>query len=458
MPFYSDAQRKWFFANIAPMEKWGLGHLPHLAHDPFGEIKRVGMYALSSAVMDSLGKAFGWKEVTDQETLKKLQSTITGEDYRAVLSADEMGKLQKVETSELQKKWAKLAAKNIGANEQVKKFVLDHATTFLNNDELNIAHVTEGFHVVSSVHPTPHTGIDIGTYGNKGVDYHEPCDGIVLKTKDDLDKKKGYGKYHEMLCGQDGQFFMLRTGHFEERDDQVLQEGNWVKAGTKSAVIGSTGHSTAPHVDIKKVPAHLDYQAIHDKSYDCSVELPEKVAQALTETQVAKEGKLTYQKGKLTLKGYMTDAAEIQKLRQKSSALNQALDSLAQQPIEEKKAALQKLTLQDAHDIQQGKKPGWTLSWARRTDGSYAYVSPADEAKKIVQSIYQQEIPKRSDEIIKKVSAKAAKEFSTWILSSKVEKKKAAGKKSSTTKTSKGKKSTAPATKGGKKKGGKTGQ
>lgn len=41
-PFYSDAQRKWFFANFAPMEKWGLGTLTDLINDPLGETKKWG--------------------------------------------------------------------------------------------------------------------------------------------------------------------------------------------------------------------------------------------------------------------------------------------------------------------------------------------------------------------------------------------------------------------------------
>lgn len=408
--FYSDRQRKWFFANIAPMEKWGLGPLRSLANDPLAEAKKWGMYAAAAMILETLGAIMGWKREEDIEIIKKLEETIKGTEYRAVLTKDELGKIKKLSSKEVQKQWEVKLAKNINNDEKVKKYILDHAENFL-GDELKIVGVVpKGKFGVIRAGGKKHYGIDIHTYQKEDVAYPIPYDGIVTYAG----HSKDYGNYLKVLCREEeGKFFILKGGHLSKCS---VQTGDSLTEGKQVGIIGNEGTtSRGTHLDIKKNYVSLTNKAIETKVYEYKVELSEKVYKELKSTSVYKKGKLTYEKGSLKLKGFLHSSEELKKIIGQSKQLAEALEKLSKKPINEYNAELKKMRTEDVWKVIQGKDKSWTIKYK-------GYVNPKKEAEKIMKMITEKEIPKRSNEIIKKVSKKAVKEFSTWILSSKLAK------------------------------------
>lgn len=81
-----------------------------------------------------------------------------------------------------------------------------------------------------------HEGIDIAA--SRGTPVAAPADGVVTFAG----YKGGYGK---MVVIDHGFGIVTKYGHTSE---YFVKEGDRIKRGTKIALVGSTGHSTGPHL------------------------------------------------------------------------------------------------------------------------------------------------------------------------------------------------------------------
>ena len=97
-----------------------------------------------------------------------------------------------------------------------------------------------------------HAGIDIAAQW--GTPIFAPADGVVTFAG----TKNGYGK---MVIIDHG--FGITT-HFGHTSELLVQEGQKITRGSKIALVGSTGHSTGPHLHYE---VHMDGVAVDPMKY-----------------------------------------------------------------------------------------------------------------------------------------------------------------------------------------------
>jgi len=99
--------------------------------------------------------------------------------------------------------------------------------------------ITEPWGVVSAVHPKPHTGIDYGA--DTGTPIPSPIDGTVTYSQPEA-SSGGYGNLVGVTDKNNEQHLFA---HMNSLDRQV---GETIKKGDIIGPVGSTGHSTGPHL------------------------------------------------------------------------------------------------------------------------------------------------------------------------------------------------------------------
>lgn len=99
--------------------------------------------------------------------------------------------------------------------------------------------ITTQYKAVDDSHPNPHTGIDFAA--DTGTPIPSPVDGTVTYSKSP-EESHGYGNLSIVTDKQNQQHF------FAHMDSLQRQEGETVKKGDIIGPVGSTGHSTGPHL------------------------------------------------------------------------------------------------------------------------------------------------------------------------------------------------------------------
>ncbi|WP_226085627.1 M23 family metallopeptidase [Mesobacillus sp. S13] len=101
-----------------------------------------------------------------------------------------------------------------------------------------IVRITSKFGEVSQVHPTPHTGIDIGF--PEGSQLHSIGEAVVERVVDYGSQNIGKGVILRLADGREAIY-----GHMSDikvKSGQTLHEGDII------GLSGNTGHSTGPHL------------------------------------------------------------------------------------------------------------------------------------------------------------------------------------------------------------------
>lgn len=102
--------------------------------------------------------------------------------------------------------------------------------------------VSTAFGVVDGVHPTPHTGIDIAAV--EGTPIVAPAAGTVRAAYMSPDTTAGSGNTLIVtLDSGEGEWHC-----YHMRDAALVRVGDHVAAGETVGYVGSTGHSTGPHL------------------------------------------------------------------------------------------------------------------------------------------------------------------------------------------------------------------
>lgn len=124
-----------------------------------------------------------------------------------------------------------------------------------------IVRITSKFGEVSSIHKTPHTGIDIGL--NEGTPLRSVYDGVIKQV---YDGSANIGK------GVKIQFEDGTEGIYGHLSDVKVKEGEMVQDGQIIGLSGNTGRSTGGHLhfSLKKDGEFIDPSSVVDKTVNHS--------------------------------------------------------------------------------------------------------------------------------------------------------------------------------------------
>ncbi|CAM3734520.1 hypothetical protein GCM10009865_14350 [Aeromicrobium ponti] len=124
-----------------------------------------------------------------------------------------------------------------------------------------IVRITSKFGEVSSIHKTPHTGIDIGL--NEGTPLRSVYDGVIKQVYDGS-TNIGKGVKIQFKDGTEGIY-----GHLSE---VKVKAGEMVQDGQIIGLSGNTGRSTGEHLHfaLKKNGEYIDPSSIVDKTINHS--------------------------------------------------------------------------------------------------------------------------------------------------------------------------------------------
>lgn len=103
---------------------------------------------------------------------------------------------------------------------------------------VNIGTISAGYGVISTVHPTGHTGIDFAVPMKTAI--YAPCDGIVSSIRDYGNSSLGKAVFIQKA---DGTQYVL--GHLSKIKVKV---GQVIHYGDLLCYSGNSGRSTGPHV------------------------------------------------------------------------------------------------------------------------------------------------------------------------------------------------------------------
>lgn len=244
-PFYSDKQRRFYFAVIAPMGELG------------GK--------MASYIFDPIAKALGSDKVEDEDTINRIKEALKDSEHVALLTPDEVGRIKNIDLDPtLQGKMVKILIEGITSS-GFAKIVSDAAGLFLTKVKLtsletaNISskkgkRIEKTREVVEIDKKTKekktrkediwgyHAGVDIGTGKVKNLDAPTPVEGVVIYAGE----YNGYGKVVEII-GKDNK--IRRFAHLERCSVSL---GDEIKSWSSVGIIGNTGK--------KGMPVHLHYE------------------------------------------------------------------------------------------------------------------------------------------------------------------------------------------------------
>lgn len=261
--FYSDKQRRFYFAVIAPMEELEGG-------------------VLTSIILDPLANALGWEKVEKEETIKSIKAAIKDTKHVALLTPDEAGRIKDIDSDpELQKKMVSIFIDAIN-NSSLKDAVSESAKIFVNPKKIKaIAQPNFSSNWGPRKNDTEfHAGVDLGTLGAQDVKAPSPVDGVVVYVGEGYG---GYGKVVEIM-GKDNK--IRRFAHLAQQDVKCGDEINaWTNVGT----IGMTGEGqTAIHLHYEKRVNYLYYKngkELTEITYDDLCKLGPKAIEKLTKRE-----------------------------------------------------------------------------------------------------------------------------------------------------------------------------
>ena len=126
--------------------------------------------------------------------------------------------------------------------------------------------VTSEYGKVRSDTPVPHGGIDMGA--NVGTPVHTPVSGKVIDVNTDGSSESsggGYGKYVQ-VAEYDANGNVKAYHMFPHMSDTSVNKGDNVKKGDQVGLVGSTGHSSGPHLHYEIDPPD-NMGAVKDASH-----------------------------------------------------------------------------------------------------------------------------------------------------------------------------------------------
>lgn len=229
-PFYSDNQRRFFFAVIAPMMDFG-GNL------------------FTNHLIDPIAEKLGWEEVTQKEQIDKLREAIKDSSYLKFFNEDEVGKIKEVDLNKvLKSKLTDLLVDGL-KNSELASYVSDAADFLLTKKERE-AIVNANFSSKYGKRNRKgknefHAGNDIGMLGKRGIDAPTPVEGVVIFSG----CYGGYGNTVEII-GTDNN--IRRFAHLKK---SYVKPGDEIKAGD---FVGEIGNSTGKNKQSGAI--HLHYE------------------------------------------------------------------------------------------------------------------------------------------------------------------------------------------------------
>lgn len=231
MPFYSDQQRRFFFAVIAPMQSWGLGAVTHAFLDPL-----VGKLGLKPEERDDIQKELE-ERVKDSRFIKVFKKTDVGRLEKADLTDVLRDKLEWMVADTLDTP----TLRALGVREVVR--VLTPAERKIRKPRFSKKSWGEERRNEDGAFTHHHNGIDIAA--DRGAPIRPARNGVVVYTG----TRSGYGKVVDIL-GEDGHIH-----RFAHLDEYAVRVGDNVTADSYVGRMGVGFGAVHLHYE-KRKPYH----------------------------------------------------------------------------------------------------------------------------------------------------------------------------------------------------------
>lgn len=212
MPFYSDAQRRFFFAVIAPMRSWG-------------------MDAVARWFLDPMAKKLGWRAEEREDVVKEIQAKLGDSQFVGIFTRTDVGKIKKsTVTDAVKEKLVRLVADGLDVPllNQLGAKQLGAWATKVPKPRHSVKSWGEERTSKAGVFTHHHNGVDINRV-DRGTPVRAQRDGVVVY----VGKGRGYDKYID---------FMDRDGHihrFAHLDEYTVDVGEKVTKGTYLGTLGA---------------------------------------------------------------------------------------------------------------------------------------------------------------------------------------------------------------------------